>query len=167
MKATLVHVILCLLALSIGATASPAFACNSHIIAMLEQGMQIPAYKCGSHLNEATAAASEKKWDVAIKAIRAQMEEWRRQDPDNLELLGYFQSKNGDYNGAKATYQKVLAKTPDRVSTHQLLGELYLAKGDHKLARAELAVVQKNCKPGCYELDQLQHKFKDAKVQEE
>jgi Flp pilus assembly protein TadD len=84
------------------------------------------------------------------KALRAQPN-----DAGVLDDLAYAHRMIGDYPGSLVLCQHALARNPDRPTTHENLGEVYLKMNRLADARTELAQLQRLCANGCEEANAL------------
>ncbi|NWG70699.1 MAG: tetratricopeptide repeat protein [Parvularculaceae bacterium] len=75
--------------------------------------------------------------------------------PDILNYLGFAHRKLGKFVEAKDYYAQALAMNPDHLGATEYLGELYLETGETKLARKQLARLEKLCPFGCAEAEDL------------
>ncbi|MDX2299493.1 MAG: tetratricopeptide repeat protein [Xanthomonadaceae bacterium] len=75
--------------------------------------------------------------------------------PDILNYLGFAHRKLGKFDEAKDYYAQALAIDPDHLGATEYLGELYLETGETKLAKKQLARLQKLCAFGCAEAEDL------------
>jgi tetratricopeptide (TPR) repeat protein len=72
-----------------------------------------------------------------------------------LTMIGYSTRKMGDVEGGIAIYYKALALDPKNLSTHEYLGEGYLAAGRVDLAELELDTLQSLCGTTCVQYQAL------------
>jgi tetratricopeptide (TPR) repeat protein len=79
----------------------------------------------------------------------------RPNDAAVLDDLAYAHRMIGDYPGSLLLCQHTLARNPDRPTTHENLGEVYLKMNRLADARAELAQLQRLCPNGCEEANAL------------
>jgi len=128
-----------------------AFAMEGGTGAMFDGRSATPGFG-----DQATAARllRDQRYGEAIpylnKALRAQPN-----DADVLDDLAYAHRMLGDYPGSLLLCQHTLARNPDRPTTHENLGEVYLKMNRLTDARAELAQLQRLCPNGCEERNAL------------
>jgi Flp pilus assembly protein TadD len=128
-----------------------AFAMDGGTGAMFDGRSATPGFG-----DRATAARllRDQRYGEAIpylnKALRAQPG-----DAGVLDDLAYAHRMIGDYPGSLLLCQHTLARNPDRPTTHENLGEVYLKMNRLADARAELAQLQRLCPNGCEETNAL------------
>jgi tetratricopeptide (TPR) repeat protein len=130
---------------------SSAFAMDGGTGAMFDGRSATPGFG-----DRATAARllRDQRYAEAIpylnKALLA-----RPGDAGVLDDLAYAHRMIGDYPGSLLLCQHTLAKNPDRPTTHENLGEVYLKMNRLAGARAELVQLQRLCPTGCDEANAL------------
>jgi tetratricopeptide (TPR) repeat protein len=72
-----------------------------------------------------------------------------------LTMIGYSTRKLGNLQEGIAIYYKALALDPKNLSTHEYLGEGYLASGRVDLAESELDTLQSLCGKTCVQYQAL------------
>jgi len=72
-----------------------------------------------------------------------------------LTMIGYATRRNGDLEDGIAIYHQALALDPTNLSTHEYLGEGYLAAGRVDLAEFELDQLQTLCGTTCVQFQTL------------
>lgn len=76
-------------------------------------------------------------------------------NPDVLTYQGFANRKLGNYQTAIAFYSAALALKPDHRGANEYLGEYYVEIGDMTKARAQLGKLDRICKFGCEEAEEL------------
>jgi tetratricopeptide (TPR) repeat protein len=77
-------------------------------------------------------------------------------DAMTLTMIGYATRKLGRTDEGIAIYHQALALDPDNLTTHEYLGEGYLAAGRIDLAEAELDVLGRLCGTDCEQYRDLE-----------
>jgi len=77
---------------------------------------------------------------------------------DALSYLGYSYRETGDVKSAMSYYQRALAVDPNHKGANEYLGELYVRLGDLPKAEAQLAKLDRLCRFGCPEYEELKRK---------
>lgn len=75
--------------------------------------------------------------------------------PDLMTYLGFANRKLKRYDAARAWYEQALAVAPQHRGALEYYGELKLELGDVDGARAHLARLDRICRFGCYQADEL------------
>jgi tetratricopeptide (TPR) repeat protein len=83
-------------------------------------------------------------------------------DSNVLTMLGYSARKLGNLEQGIAIYYQALALNPKNVSTHEYLGEGYLAQGRVDLAEVELSTLQGLCGTTCVQYQALKAAIYDG-----
>jgi tetratricopeptide (TPR) repeat protein len=81
---------------------------------------------------------------------------------DVLTYQGFANRKLGNYAAAIAYYSEALQIVPDHKGANEYLGEYYVELGDMTKARGQLAKLDRICKFGCEEAEELR-RWIDAK----
>ncbi|MEO8313999.1 MAG: tetratricopeptide repeat protein [Pseudomonadota bacterium] len=81
---------------------------------------------------------------------------------DVLTYQGFANRKLGNYTTAIAYYSEALHLVPDHKGANEYLGEYYVELGDMTKAKAQLAKLDRICKFGCEEAEELR-RWIDAK----
>lgn len=91
----------------------------------------------------------------------AQFQKAKNQDdPRILNYIGYTTRKLGRVAEAMTYYQKALKINPDYTVARAYLGEAFLEQGDVKLAKEQLAEIEKRCGNACIEFTTLSGQIK-------
>ena len=103
---------------------------------------------------EAVGLINEHRYDAALVSLREAGLAFGPH-PDVLTYLGFTYRKLGDRPRAQAFYRQALAIAPDHRGVLEYFGELKVERGDMGGARANLARLDKVCRFGCYEAEEL------------
>ena len=76
-------------------------------------------------------------------------------DPRILNYIGYTTRKLGRVSEAMGDYRKALKINPDYTVARAYLGEAFLEQGNVKLAKEQLAEIEKRCGNSCVEFTTL------------
>lgn len=76
-------------------------------------------------------------------------------DVEIINNLAYAKRMVGDYDTSLLYYKRALTINPDRKSTHEGMGEVYLQMHDLASAQKELDTIASLCPSGCDERDAL------------
>ena len=76
-------------------------------------------------------------------------------DPRILNYIGYTTRKLGRVSEAMGYYRKALKINPDYTVARAYLGEAFLEQGNVKLAKEQLAEIEKRCGNSCVEFTTL------------
>ncbi len=76
-------------------------------------------------------------------------------DPRILNYIGYTTRKLGRVSEAMGYYRKALKINPDYTFARAYLGEAFLEQGNVKLAKEQLAEIEKRCGNSCVEFTTL------------
>ncbi|MEM9355719.1 MAG: tetratricopeptide repeat protein [Pseudomonadota bacterium] len=76
-------------------------------------------------------------------------------DPRILNYIGYTTRKLGRVSEAMGYYRKALKINPDYTVARAYLGEAFLEQGNVKLAKEQLAEIEKRCGNACVEFTTL------------
>ncbi len=87
-------------------------------------------------------------------------------DADAWNLLGFSQRKLGQFDAAKASYDKALTLDPGHLGANEYLGELYLQIGDLPRAEERLARLDSLCFFGCQEYRDLKKAIEAYKAKQ-
>lgn len=96
----------------------------------------------------------EHRYDEALAAL-SRAEVAFGPHPDILTYQGYVWRKKGDIARAEAFYRQALAVAPDHRGATEYYGELKVERGDLAGARALLARLDRACRFGCAEAEEL------------
>ena len=96
----------------------------------------------------------EHRYDEALAAL-SRAEGAFGPHPDILTYQGYVWRKKGDIARAEAFYRQALAVAPDHRGATEYYGELKVERGDMAGARALLARLDRACRFGCAEAEEL------------
>lgn len=96
----------------------------------------------------------ERRYDEALAAL-AQARAAFGPHPDLLTYQGFAWRKKGDYVRAEAYYRQALAVAPHHLGATEYYGELMVERGDLAGARRMLARLDRACRFGCAEAEEL------------
>lgn len=103
---------------------------------------------------EAVTLINRHRYDDALRALgRASLSFGPH--PDVLTYIGYTNRKMGQLDRAETYYRQALAIAPWHRGALEYYGELKVERGDIAGARANLALLQRQCSFGCYETEEL------------
>ncbi len=108
------------------------------------------------------ALAEAGEYDAAIDLFRAVSDP---RDAEALNGLGYNHRKLGRLMEGIAYYQQALSIDPGYLRAREYLGEGYVASGQLKLAKQELAEIARRCGPTCEEYVELASAIEGASGQ--
>ncbi|HUQ14408.1 MAG TPA: tetratricopeptide repeat protein [Novosphingobium sp.] len=103
---------------------------------------------------EAVALINLRRYDAALASLYRAGESFGPH-PDVLTYLGFTNRKLGRPERAADYYRQALAIAPDHRGALEYFGELKVERGDLAGARANLARLEKVCRFGCYEAEEL------------
>ena len=103
---------------------------------------------------EAVGLINEHRYDAALVSLR-QAGLAFGPHPDVLTYLGFTYRKLGDRARARAFYRQALEIAPNHRGVLEYFGELKVEHGDMAGARANLSRLDKVCRFGCYEAEEL------------
>ena len=103
---------------------------------------------------EAVALINEKRYDEAIVALNAAARAFGPH-PDILTYLGFVNRKLGRLDVAEDYYRQALAAAPDHLGATEYFGELMVERGDLAGAQQMLSKLDRVCRFGCAEADEL------------
>ena len=103
---------------------------------------------------EAVALINLRRYDAALASLYRAGEAFGPH-PDVLTYLGFTHRKLGRPDRAEDYYRQALAVAPDHRGALEYYGELKVERGDLAGARANLARLEKICRFGCYEAEEL------------
>jgi Flp pilus assembly protein TadD len=83
---------------------------------------------------------------------------------DAWNLMGYSYRQMDELKRAEKSYKKALKYDPNHKGALEYMGELYLKMGELKDAEKHLAKLQKVCRLGCREYDDLKQAIADYKA---
>ena len=125
------------------------------------------AWAAGSSSSSSTPRISKSNtYDSAVRAVKGgdyrkaisllqQVVASDARNADAWNYLGFSNRKLKRLDEALAAYQKALAIDPDHRGANEYLGELYLDMGDLPKAKERLQRLDKACRFGCKEYDEL------------
>jgi len=87
-----------------------------------------------------------------------------RKDPKVLTYMGYNNRKLGNTKTGVKYYKQALAIDPNYVQAREYLGEGYVAVGQMKLAKQQLAEIKKRCGTSCEEYKDLAATIRSGKA---
>jgi tetratricopeptide (TPR) repeat protein len=119
---------------------------DSSVFARAEAGDQ-------SYL-EAIALINTQRYDDAIVALTHSARVFGPH-PDVLTYLGFAHRKQGRLDRAERYYRRALAVAPDHLGATEYYGELMVERGDLAGARRMLATLDRLCRYGCAEAEEL------------
>jgi tetratricopeptide (TPR) repeat protein len=102
----------------------------------------------------AVALINQGQYTAAIAELRAAAEAFGPH-PDVLTYIGYSYRKLGQFDRAETYYRQALAIAPDHLGATEYYGELKAERGDIAGARAMLAKLERQCRFGCIEAEDL------------
>lgn len=102
----------------------------------------------------AVALINEKRYDQAIAALNTAAQAFGPH-PDILTYLGFVQRKLGRFDLAEDYYRRALAAAPDHLGATEYYGELMVERGDLAGAQRMLSKLDRVCRYGCAEADEL------------
>jgi tetratricopeptide (TPR) repeat protein len=102
----------------------------------------------------AVALINEQRYDAATAALHQAARAFGPH-PDILTYLGFVQRKQGRFDRAENYYRRALAIAPDHVGATEYYGELMVEHGDLAGAQRMLAKLERVCRFGCAEADEL------------
>jgi tetratricopeptide (TPR) repeat protein len=111
---------------------------------------------------EAVALINQKRYDEAISALNAAARAFGPH-PDILTYLGFVNRKLGRLELAEDYYRQALAAAPDHLGAIEYFGELMVERGDLAGARQMLSKLDRVCRFGCAEADELRRWIVAAK----
>ncbi|MDB5687721.1 MAG: hypothetical protein JWR77_2310 [Rhizorhabdus sp.] len=103
---------------------------------------------------DAVALINEHRYDAALASLYRAGRSFGPH-PDVLTYLGYTNRKMGKLDRAEYYYRQALAIAPRHRGALEYYGELKVERGDLSGARANLAQLDKLCRFGCYEAEEL------------
>jgi len=103
---------------------------------------------------QAVSLINERRYDDALASL-SKAEATFGPHPDILTYEGYAWRKKGDYAKAETYYKQALAIAPDHIGATEYYGELKVARGDIAGARLMLAKLDKVCRFGCADAEEL------------
>ncbi len=103
---------------------------------------------------EAISLINEKRYADAIASLH-KAEARFGPHPDILTYLGFAHRKLKHYDVAESYYRQALAVAPEHRGATEYYGELMVERGDLDGARAKLAQLDRICRFGCYEAEEL------------
>ena len=108
------------------------------------------------------AAIEKKIEDGKYESALADLETYidkNRTSADAFNWLGYANRKLGRYQQARRAYARALFLDPDHKGAHEYAGELRLSLGDLEGAERHLAELDRICRLGCEEYDELKEEI--------
>jgi tetratricopeptide (TPR) repeat protein len=102
----------------------------------------------------AVALINEKRYDEALAALDVAARAFGPH-PDVLTYIGFVNRKQGRFDVAESYYRRALAAAPEHLGATEYWGELMVERGDLDGARAKLARLDRLCRFGCAEADEL------------
>jgi tetratricopeptide (TPR) repeat protein len=102
----------------------------------------------------AVSLINEKRYEEAITSLRSAQQAFGPH-PDILTYLGFANRKLKRFDVAEAHYRAALAIAPDHRGATEYFGELMVERGDLAGARAMLAKLDRVCRFGCAEAEEL------------
>ncbi len=102
----------------------------------------------------AVSLIHEQRYDAALAALDQAMFAFGPH-PDVLTYQGFVWRKKGDYARAETYYRRALSVAPDHKGATEYYGELMVERGDLAGARAMLAKLDRACRFGCAEAEEL------------
>ena len=103
---------------------------------------------------DAIALINEQRYDAAIAALNESARAFGPH-PDILTYLGFAHRKQGRFDLAESFYRRALAIAPEHVGATEYYGELMVERGDLASARQMLATLDRVCRYGCAEAEEL------------
>jgi tetratricopeptide (TPR) repeat protein len=103
---------------------------------------------------QASALINEGKYEDALYSLRAAGVALGPH-PDVLTYQGFANRKLGRFDAAISYYSAALKLQPDHRGANEYLGEYYVEIGDLSKARAQLKTLDRICKFGCEEAEEL------------
>ena len=103
---------------------------------------------------QASALINEGKYEDALHSLRAAGVALGPH-PDVLTYQGFANRKLGQLDTAIGYYSAALNLQPDHRGANEYLGEYYVEIGDLSKAKAQLAALDRICKFGCEEAEEL------------
>lgn len=103
---------------------------------------------------DAIALINEQRYEAAIAALTESALAFGPH-PDILTYLGFAHRKLGRFDRAEGFYRRALAVAPDHLGATEYYGELMVERGDLASARRMLATLDRLCKFGCAEAEEL------------
>jgi tetratricopeptide (TPR) repeat protein len=107
----------------------------------------------GAYL-KAVSLINEKRYDEAIASLGAAQQAFGPH-PDILTYLGFANRKLKRFDLAETHYRAALAIAPDHRGATEYFGELMVERGDLSGAKAMLAKLDRVCRFGCAEAEEL------------
>lgn len=93
-------------------------------------------------------------YNAAIPLLRRELEKNPR-NADAHNYMGYVLRKKNDLENSAVHYKKALEIDPEHLGVLEYQGELFLTLGNLDLAKANLEKLDKLCRLGCDEYDDL------------
>jgi Flp pilus assembly protein TadD len=135
-------------------------------LAIIAGAIALPAQAAGDDSTPASQKSTDPDYLAGKKAIEAgdwklAIESFTRaaaRDKDNADIqnyLGYAYRKSGNLDTAFKYYTVALKLAPDHRGVREYIGEAYLMKGDLKMAKEQLAALDRICTFGCEEYRDL------------
>lgn len=110
---------------------------------------------------EAVSLINEGRYEPAIALLKGAL--WSAgPHPDLLTYIGYANRKLGHYGTATGWYRAALAVAPEHRGAIEYYGELKLERGDRRGALAHLALLERICRFGCVQADELRAQIAEA-----
>jgi predicted Zn-dependent protease len=103
-----------------------------------------PRRDISAELSAAQARVEAQDWLAAA----AELSQARDKDPGNLELLyllGFYQRRGRDLDGALSTFSALLKLAPQHLTGHEQIGKTYLMLQRPEEAQQHLRLLQKLC----------------------
>ena len=105
---------------------------------------------------EAVELINQRRYEDAIASLNRAQTSFGVH-PDILTYLGFANRKLKRYEAAESYYLQALAIAPQHRGATEYYGELMVERGDLAGARKKLAELDRMCKFGCYEAEELRH----------
>jgi tetratricopeptide (TPR) repeat protein len=102
----------------------------------------------------AVSLINERRYEDAIASLKTAQGAFGPH-PDILTYLGFANRKLGRFDEAETYYRAALSAAPQHRGATEYYGELMVERGDLAGARAKLAELDKQCRFGCYEAEEL------------
>ena len=124
--------------------------------AALDRGpLLFAAPEAGDHAYlAAVGLIHEARYDAALAELDRARADFGPH-PDILTYQGYVWRKKGDFDRAETYYRQALAVAPRHLGATEYYGELKVERGDLAGARALLARLDRACRFGCAEAEEL------------